>query len=199
MVLLAVKSRLTRSSCSVLCVDPGPSLGLITVHTSWAKKAFFIQISLLPLIQTFCKYYYAPAPTTSSVKYYTAPDWARGFFLTMGFDDVHKALNLIPVPYSKHLHKIRQIKRETGDDCCNLYLLPSFLLWILFNASYQKKKPFLPREGKWELNKTPISITQHPSSRFSPTSLAHSVPSAWNVQLSLIHLVNCPFVLHEHL
>lgn len=68
-VLLAVKSRLTCSSCSVLCVVPGPSLGLITIHTSWAKKAFFIQISLLPLIQTFRKYYYAPAPTTSSVKH----------------------------------------------------------------------------------------------------------------------------------
>lgn len=66
-VLLAVKSGLTYS-CSVLCVVCGPPLGLITIQTSWAKKAFFINISLLPLIETFCKYYYASMPT-SSVKH----------------------------------------------------------------------------------------------------------------------------------
>lgn len=107
----------------------------------------------------------------------------------MGFDDVHKALNLIPVPYPKHLHKIRQLKRETDDDCCNLYLLPSFLLWILFNASYQKKSHFSPGKASENWIKH-LLASQHPSSRFSPTSLAHSVPSAWKVQLSLIHLVN---------
>jgi len=138
-----------------------PSLGLITIQTSWAIKAFFMKTSLLPLRETFCKYHYAAIPT-SSVKHIRGTWPGQSVLFNLGVLLMcinHSASFLFHIPDTYTKSGKWGGKQMTTSLAFFLPLNPLKALYVI-------KRSFLPRESKRELNKTlmSISITTSPSS-----------------------------------